>query len=370
MNRRLFAAGVALTQVFLTPLISLARAQQPSDEDTALLETIITQHEATVLKIASSPLFAESTWRSKQTLGPTPSPNGEDLSGPMVVEGRVRSWRDGTSFCEDREQKNTWPDSGRVHDLSKIFMINDRYAVEIYRQNPVLNLYHFDDRNNLDPAVKAKVDFIYYPDVINFGVRFSSRQTLREAYEGQSGGGKEGYGWSILEHNVDGNLHYKIVVERIDGETRKLQKEIVLDPRSGYLITESRTYNKAGEPFYVVQARFEQVADGLWFPKSVTRNIEQGNHVATIEVEKVTLGDPEIGKMITLEALEIDRDSILMIEHANGAIQETRKGYLDGQWVPFDSLPPERKDAINDARRKANAASQDRQRISGMSIGR
>ena len=73
-----------------------------------------------------------------------------------------------------------------------------------------------------------------------------------------------------------------------------------------------------------------------------------------IEVEKVTLGDPEIQQMITLEALDIDRESVLMVEYSNRGMQRTKKGYLDGDWVPFDSLPQERRDAINAARRNAS----------------
>lgn len=361
MDKWLFAAGMVLAQIFLTLFILPARAQQPSAEDTALLETLITQNEATVQKLESSPLFAEYTWRTTMTLGSMPGPNGADLSGPIVVEGHARYWRDGTSFCEDRDLKNTWTESGEVRDGGNIFMINDRYAVIFRKRLHVLHLYQFDDRNNLYPAVKDKVETYPFPDILTFGTRYSSGRTLREAYEQQVGGGKSGYRWTPFEVNVDGNLHYKIVTERITGERKVLRQETLLDPRSGFLLAETRGYNKAADPFYIVQARFEQFEDGLWFPKSASRKLTQDNEIMNVEVEQVTLGDPETGKKITLEALDIDRESTVMFEHTNRGTQKTKKGYWDGKWVLFDLLPPERKDAINAAQRKANIGSQDRQ---------
>lgn len=350
MNRRLFAAGVALTQVFLTPFISLARAQQSSGEDTALLETIIAQHEATIQKIESSPLFVEYSWRSTRTVGPGPGPNGEDLSGPIVTEGHARYWKDGTSYCEDRDQKNSWTDTGKVTDGGNIFLRNESYAIEYRKNNPVLDFFPFDAPGNPPQTVKDQSDLHPNPDILRETIRYSSRETLREACEKDRGK----YSWTPFEVDVDGKRYYKITVEKPGADKKSLQREILFDPQCGYLIKESRTYNKAGVPFYVVQATLEQVADGQWFPKTVTRNIGEGQHVSEYQIVKISLDDPEIGKSLTLEALDIDRELIVMIEHAKGGAKN-RKGYLDGKWVPYESLPQERKDAISDARRKANA---------------
>ncbi|MBX3180230.1 MAG: hypothetical protein KF886_23010 [Candidatus Hydrogenedentes bacterium] len=311
------------------------------------------QNEATVQKIESSPIFAEYTWRTTMTLGPAPGPDGADLSGRMIAEGRARYWRHGASFCEDRNLKNTWPDKGEVQDGSNIFLINDRYAVDFRKQLNVLHLYHFDDRNNLYPAVRTQVELYPNPKILEFGALYSTGRTLKEAYEQQVGGGQSGYRWTPIESNVGGNLHYRIVSERTAGEHNRLHQETSIDPHSGFLLSETRTYNKNGEPFHIVQARFQQVGNAMWFPRSVSRNISQGQHIMDIEVEKVTLGDPEIQKMITLEALDIDRESVLMVEYSSRGMQRTKKGYLDGNWVHFDLLPPERRDAINTARRNA-----------------
>jgi hypothetical protein len=153
---------------------------------------------------------------------------------------------------------------------------------------------------------------------------------------------------------VDGKRYYKITVEKPGADKKSLQRELLFDPQCGYLIKESRTYNKTGVPFYVVQATFEPAGDGLWFPKTITRNISEGQHVSDYQIEEISLGDAEIEKSLTLEALDIDRELIVMIEYAKGGAKNM-KGYLDGKWVPYDSLPQERKDAISDARRKANA---------------
>ncbi|MBL7648837.1 MAG: hypothetical protein JNK74_21885 [Candidatus Hydrogenedentes bacterium] len=326
--------------------------------DSALLESLVAQNEATVRKLESSPLYAEYTWRTTKTMSPIPSPDGADLSGPMVIEGRARYWRDGASFCEDKDVRNTWTASGEVRDVSNIFMINDRYAVNYYKEFHELHLYQLDDRNNLYQAVKSKVEINPYPDILRFGTRYSTRRTLKEAYEGELGGGQADYRWTPSEIDLDGKPYYKIVVERIEGAKMLHQKEILLDPRSGFLIAESSTYNKTGDPFYIVQARFQQLADGMCFPKSASRKLTQDNEIMNIEVEKVTLGDPEIGKMITLEALDIDRESTIMYEYSNRGTQRTLKGYWGDKWVLLDLLPPEVRKAIGEAQRKANVASQ------------
>ena len=76
MDRRLFVASVVLTQAFLFHINSPARAEQPSAEEATLLESIIAQHEATIQKIESSPLFVEYSWRTTRTVGPGLAPNG------------------------------------------------------------------------------------------------------------------------------------------------------------------------------------------------------------------------------------------------------------------------------------------------------
>lgn len=353
MDRRLLTACVAST-LFLTLFNSPGRAQPLSADEAALLENLVVQNEATVQKIESSPIFAEYTWRTTMTLGPAPGPDGADLSGRMIAEGRARYWRHGASFCEDRDLKNTWPDKGEVQDGSNIFLINDRYAVDFRKRLNVLHLYHFDDRNNLYPALKSKVEIYPHPKILEFGARYSTGRTLKEAYEQQVGGGQPGYRWTPIESNVGGNLRYKIVSERTTGEHKRLRQETSMDPHSGFLLSETRTYDKNGEPFYVVQTQFEQISEGIWFPKSATQTRTQDNTTMNVDVQKVALGGPEILQMITLEALDIDRESVLMVEYSNRGMQKTTKGYLDGKWVPFDSLPQERRDSIDDARRNAS----------------
>ena len=350
MDRRLFVASVVLTQAFLFHINPPARAEQPSAEEATLLESIIVQHEATIQKIESSPLFVEYSWRSTMTVGPGPAPNGEDLSGRMVAEGHARYWKDGSSYCEDRDLKNTWPETGKVSSLSSIFLRNESYAISFQKDNPILNFYPFDAHGNPPQSIKDQSELYPNPDILREAIRYSDRETLRDAYARERGK----YSWTPSEVDVDGKRYYKITVEKPGTDKKSLQRELLFDPQCGYLIKESRTYNKAGVPFYVVQATFEPAGDGLWFPKTVTRNISEGQHVSDYQIEKISLGDPEIGKSLTLEALEIDRASILMIEHAKGGAMN-RKGYLDGKWVPYDSLPQERKDAISDTRLKANA---------------
>jgi hypothetical protein len=349
MDRRLFVASVVLTQAFLFHINSPARAEQPSAEEATLLESIIAQHEATIQKIESSPLFVEYSWRTTRTVGPGLAPNGEDLSGPMVTEGHARYWKDGTSYCEDRDQKNTWTETGKVTDGGNIFLRNESYAIEYRKNNPVLNFFPFDVQGNPPQTVKDQSELHPNPDILREAIRYSDRETLREAYEKERGK----YSWTPSEVDVDGKRYYKITVEKPGADKKSMKREILFDPQCGYLIKESRTYNKAGVPFYVVQATFEPAGDGLWFPNKVTRNISEGHHVSDYQIEKISLGDAEIGKSLTLEALEIDRASILMIEHAKGGAKN-KKGYLDGKWVPYDSLPQERKD-VSDVRRKANA---------------
>jgi len=328
-----------------------------AQERNAFLETLVTQNDATVQQIQSSPIYAAYTWRTTMDLESMPGPNGADLSGPMVAEGRARYWRVGTSFCEDRDLKNTWTASGEVRDGSNIFMINDRYAITFRKRLHVLHLYHFDDRNNLYPAVKSQVKLYPFPDILRFGTSYSSGRTLREAYSQQVGSGQSGYSWTPIEYNIDDKLHYKIVSERINGRSKQLRQETLLDPESGFLIAETRGYDKSGDPFYIVRTQFEQVSEGLWFPKSASRILSQRSETMSIDVEEVTLGDPETEKMVTLEALDIDRESTIMFEYSNRGTQRTMKGYWEGTWVLFDLLPSERRNAINAARRKATGES-------------
>lgn len=347
-----FAAGVALTQVSLTFFISPAGAQPPSVDDVGPLDTLVANHEATVLKLQSCPLYAEYTWRGTANIVSLPRPDGEDLSGRMVSEGSARYWRDGTSFREERELKNTWPASGRVTENSNIFLINDLYALDYDKRLHTLDVYYFDHRKYLDAELKSKVEDHPYPDLLEFGTRYSTRETLREAYEKEVGGSQSGYRWTTLEFSADGRPYYIIKSEKARGTTRNLQRETVLDPSSGFLISESRTYNKTGTLFYLVRAQFQQVTEGMWFPKSITQDIEQGNNVMTIDVQNVTLGDPEIRRKITLEALNIDPEITIMCEHIKGGTQSVKKGYLNGNWVPFKLLPPERKKAIAEAQQR------------------
>jgi hypothetical protein len=72
----------------------------------------------------------------------------------------------------------------------------------------------------------------------------------------------------------------------------------------------------------------------------------------TVDVQNVTLGDPEIRRKITLEALNIDPEITIMCEHIKGGTQSVKKGYLNGNWVPFKLLPPERKKAIAEAQQR------------------
>lgn len=343
---------VLLFLTIIAPVAPTAYAEPSAtaSDPEALLQFIIAQHEATIQKIDSSPLFVEYSWRSTMTVGPGLAPNGEDLSGRMIAEGHARYWKDGTFFCEDRDLKNTWPETGRVSDGSGIFLRNGSYAIDYRKNNPVLNFYPFDAQGNPPQTVKVQSELYPNPDILRQTIRYSDRETLRDAYEKDRGK----YSWTPSEVDVDGKRCFKITVEKPGADKKSMEREILFDPQCGYLIRELRVYNNAVVPFYVVQAAFEPVGEGLWFPKTVTRNIEQGQNVSNYQIEKISLGDTEIGKNLTLEALDIDRKLIVMIEHAKGGARN-RKGYLDGQWVPYESLPHERKDAISDARRKANA---------------
>jgi len=347
----LFLAAMAL-------LFSPAGGQAPTDDaqQDTLIRSIISRHEATVQQLETIPLFVEFAWRTKTTLERISLPDGADLSGPVVMEGRTRYWRNGESFREDREQKNTWTVSGEVRNLDSVFLITDRYAVDYRRNNPVLSLFHFDDRTKLPQSLELQVEIHPNPDIIDFGVRYSERQTLMETYEQQTRGGQPSHRWTVSEIAVDGKVFHKIVVEKVKGETKRLHQELLLDPDCGYLISDRRTYDKTGEPFYVVEASFQAVADGIWFPKSVSLNIEQGNNVKTLEVEKISLDVAEIRSKLSLEALDIDRESITMIDHPNDGALKRMKGYLDGEWVPIETLPPERVAVIEQARSRANAA--------------
>lgn len=349
MHRWLFSAGMALTQIFPVPFISPVWAQQPSAEDTALLETLITQNEATVRKVESSPLYVDFSWHTTLVMPQIPI-NGEVYGGPMTVEGKSRYWRHGKSFHQDKDFKNTWTDTGVVRDGSAIFMINDHYAAQYAKGPRELALYIFEDRDNLYPAVINIMDNYPTPDIMEFGFRYSSRYTVRDSFERYVKATPSHTRWKPSESETGGVPQYSITSESQNREgSFKLQGETALDPQSGFLISESRTYDKTGTAIYIVSSQFQRIGDGVWFPKSGVRKIRDNDETMTIQVNDVQLNDPKIDEKFTLEAMDIDRDETIMYEYAGKTANRVMKGFFEGKWVTFDQLPSDRKDTLRRA---------------------
>ncbi len=349
MDRRLFAAGVALTQI-LIPFRFSAGADTPSAEDTALLKTLITQNEATVQKIESSPLFVDFSWRNTLLVPPLPGGNGKTFGGSMVVEGKSRYWRHGRSFHQDKDFKNTWTDTGEVRDGSVIFMINERYAAQYSKPAKELYIFPFGDRDKLYPAVANQMENYPSPDIMEFGFRFSTSNTLRQAFEENVRANPSHSRWTPAVSEANGGQQYTIISEvPLKQGSFMLQAETTLDSESGFLISESRTYDATGTAFYVVTSQFESVGDGAWFPRSGVRKIIGSDDTLTIQVNEIRLGDPNIEEKFTLEAMNIDREETIMYEYSNNAANRVMKGFFEGKWIPFDQLPRERKEVIQRA---------------------
>lgn len=333
-------------------LVSQVRSEPaPATEvDSALLNTLITQNEATVQKIESSPLYVDFSWRNTLLVPPTPGGNGKTFGGSVVVEGKSRYWRHGKSFQQDKDFKNTWTDTGEVRDGSVIFMINDRYAAQYSKAAKELYIFPFDDRDHLYPAVVTQMENYPSPDIMEFGLRFNTRNTLREAFEKYAKANPSSFRWTPVVSEADATPQYTITSEVLLKQgSFMLQAETVLDSRSGFLVSESRTYDNTGTAFYVVASQFEPVGDGAWFPKSGIRKIVGTDDTLTVQVNEVRLGDPNIEEKFTLDAMEIDKEETIMFEYSNKAANRVMKGYFEGKWVPFDQLPRERKEIIQQA---------------------
>lgn len=342
------------TAILSAGLMLPAACEEPganTEEQDLLLKTLITQNDATLKQIESSPLYVSFSWHNTLTTEPLPGANGKIFSGALVIDGKSRYWKHGRSFHQDNDILNRWPDSNEVFDASTIFVVNDQYCAHYYKQFSELHLFHFDDRANPYPAAKVVLDAFPQPDIMEFGIRLNFMQSLREAFEQETVGNPPPYRWTPVELTRNEQSMYLIRSEQRRVEGTRLSAENVLDPQRGFLISESRAYDKTGDAFWVLETQFQKIRDNVWFPKSATRKLTDREDTIILEVNEVKLGDPIAETMFTLESMNIARERTMMYEYSNAGRQRTMKCFMDGQWVPYETLPPERKEVIKKARR-------------------
>ncbi|MBL7648982.1 MAG: hypothetical protein JNK74_22625 [Candidatus Hydrogenedentes bacterium] len=349
-----------LLSLIFSPCVTFfspAFAQVPAitEEQDALLKTLITQNEATVRKIESSPLYVDFSWHTTQTMELVSVGVGKALSGAMVTDGRSKYWKHNGLFRQDQRMKHTWTDTGEIRERNTITVLNDTYCALYIEDGRQLQLYRIDDRANLYPALNQVLETCPVPDIFEFGMRYSTTRSLRKAFEFEMLHEPPAFQWTPLESSAAGRSQYTIKSDYITEGFARPCSVTVLDPQCGFLVSESSTFNEKGEAFYIVKTQFQDLGDGVWFPKSATRSISERDEKMSLQVNEVHVGNLKVDEEFTLEAMGFDKEKAIMYEYSSRGRQRTVKGFWEGQWVPWEILPKERREAISEAQHEVES---------------
>jgi len=324
-----------------TILFLTVPAQVVAEEE--LLRGVIAQCNAALKKTDS--MYVEFSWRQ------TSSSVDGVRDAAMTSEGNTKIWRRGDFFYQDLDLAHVWKEAGRKSNVSCVVVSNGRYLAMYFKAPQLLHVYRFENRQSLYPPVDQFVGMYPNPDILQLGFG-AGTNSVGEVYETQHGYDPPVYRWSIRSQETDGSAKYLIRSDRIRGKFQGPWCEFLVNPTSGYLVTEYRNFDNSGELRWETRTKVQQLSDGLWFPKSGRVVKFGGSDIAEFTVEDARLNIDIPESRFEFESIELDKMSTLMTDVAIGGQISTEKAYWAGEWVPLDLLPVDRLSEFEASRKK------------------
>jgi hypothetical protein len=315
--------------------------------DLQLLESVIRQNSAARENIHS--LYLDYSWRQDQTFPEMPIPGGTMPSGRVTEEGTSKLWKKGDNYHQDFSRRRKWHDAGIATEERFIIVLGETYFIEYHDLPKIVMFYSFDNRRSLyEPVSRHSVGYPS-PDPLDFGFALGYG-TIEEHYTTSIERHPGYFQWSIARE-TDGDEHYFRITRTGDVQGDPyLAEEILVAGDRGFLTTQYRDLARDGTLFRSIDCGLQLIAEGVWFPKTVTIIEDNSYSTLQIDVKQARVNCAIDNNMFTLPKTDFDPTNVILHEYAPGGRLENKKAFWDGQWIPTSMIPTAERPRSPDAR--------------------
>lgn len=336
----LLLTSILIIVNFPTPLTLSAQEPPPPQHD-ELLRSILIQNSAAYNKALDAERFVSFSWSGEATDPVGAIPGGMLPGGHRRTQGDTRIWIKGSNYHQDLNLTHTWGDGSKT-DASCIMVLNQEYFARYYKALRLIELYRFESRDKMYPLVRSMSEGFPSPSDLKFGFKAGS-SLLQDKLNVQTSYSQPAFRWTVSKEESQQRLRFIIRSERLGEEGAWLREESIVEPTRGYLVSEHRWFDADGSVRSETRTALQQINSGFWFPKSTTTYKRQKNQKMEYTFHEVEL-DVEVSEdQFRMEAMEFDRESVLMKEIPRDGRGSTLRGYFRDVWIPLEVLPEEHK---------------------------